>query len=669
MLKYLYLSILLLLSSISFAAQSPEEVKSDTLKFKDRLGFHTNTLGWLLLTPNVGVEYDIVRSDYKKVSLLLHGRFNGASNQDFSSRYVYNIAGLKAELRWYFRMRERQPWEKDLISSTEGFFRRLFARRRLLTSRENPRRYRAYYVGPYAGYDKFTLKYNSLGRQGNMMNFGVSLGYTTPLYIYANGTGIDLELGASIGAMYLGYDKFGYNEEDHCYVDRGEHKGALVPYPVISDLRLSLVYRMDPIRNQIKVYDENILEHDLKMYELRMKYIDNYDNIFGPDELPEGYNGKFAVGSDVATDSEEYKRAVKKYKDSIAETHKQVIAKMNREVRNKNARIKEINAAIVLAAGEDTTLLLDELRPAYNYVEMPAKLLSYGSKDYLLNDSITSIDTLGVKFLSELISKHPEIEDRATPVIASVEGRMLTDYHSIREAVLANGDSVGGISYFELLATTIPNINSYSIQSHNDAYLFGKVEETEQETVVTQRKLQVGEVVDGQATYATLTFLDRMDTIYVKKDTNNVVAIKSLNEEIEAHNLVKIANAEKLYNIQLGKKETKEKTTTLTKAERKRLKAEEKARKKALKEAEKQMKAEEKARKKVLKEEGIVSENATEEQPIEENVPTETNGNTSSATDANVDTDNEIAVEGTPAKENTSDETAVEEATEETNKE
>ncbi|MBQ2877422.1 MAG: DUF3575 domain-containing protein, partial [Bacteroidaceae bacterium] len=208
MFKYLYLSIMLFFGSAVFAANDAESVKSDSIEIKDRLGFHTNALGWLLMTPNIGVEYDIVHTDYKKVSLLLHGRFNPATEQDMSSRYVYNVAGLKAEMRWYYRMRQRNEWEVDMVRSTKGLFNRLVAGKRLLTSRKNPRTYRAYYIGPYVGYDKFTLKYGSIGRQGTMFGAGVSFGYNIPLYIYNNGSGIDFELGASVGAVYLAYDKF-----------------------------------------------------------------------------------------------------------------------------------------------------------------------------------------------------------------------------------------------------------------------------------------------------------------------------------------------------------------------------------------------------------------------------------------------------------------------------
>ena len=669
MFKYLYLSIMLFFGSAVFAANDAESVKSDSIEIKDRLGFHTNALGWLLMTPNIGVEYDIVHTDYKKISLLLHGRFNPATEQDMSSRYVYNVAGLKAEMRWYYRMRQRNEWEVDMVRSTKGLFNRLVAGKRLLTSRKNPRTYRAYYIGPYVGYDKFTLKYGSIGRQGTMFGAGVSFGYNIPLYIYNNGSGIDFELGASVGAVYLAYDKFGFNDEDHCYIDKGEHEGELFPYPVVSDLRMSLVYRMNPIRNQIKTYDSEILERDKMMYDLRMMYIDNYDNIYGLDEFPAGYNGKFAVAADVNADSEKYKRALKKYKDSIADNHKQIIAKLNREVKIKNDRIKEINRQIAEVAGDDSLYILDELRPAYNYIQMPNKLLSYGSDIMLSNDSATTIDDLDVKYLSELVSKYPYIQTE-TGVSESVEHRILGEHESLRQKLLNDNDTVSGILYFELLARAIPNVNIYSVKAHNDAYLFGKEVEQEKEDCLIRRVYLFQKEGEDKPTAAPLKFLENMDTIYVKKDTTATEVISSLNEEIEARNLVKIANAEKVYNIKLGKQKKVVEVEKMSKADKKRLKAEEKARKKALAEAEKQMKAEEKARKKaeakaakenkesfdvpaVVPATEQPTEQATEEQPTEQQATEEQPAE-------------EQATEEQPAEEQTTEEQPTEEqATEE----
>ena len=488
--------------------------------------------------------------------------------------------------------------------------------------------------------------------------------------VYNHGSGIDFELGASVGAVYLAYDKFGFNDEDHCYIDKGEHEGELFPYPVVSDLLMSLVYRMNPIRNQIKTYDSEILERDKMMYDLRMMYIDNYDNIFGLDEFPAGYNGKFAVAADVNADSEKYKRALKKYKDSIADNHKQIIAKLNREVKIKNDRIKEINRQIAEVAGDDSLYILDELRPAYNYIQMPNKLLSYGSDIMLSNDSATTIDDLDVKYLSELVSKYPYIQTE-TGVSESVEHRILGEHESLRQKLLNDNDTVSGILYFELLARAIPNVNIYSVKAHNDAYLFGKEVEQEKEDCLIRRVYLFQKEGEDKPTAAPLKFLENMDTIYVKKDTTATEVISSLNEEIEARNLVKIANAEKVYNIKLGKQKKVVEVEKMSKADKKRLKAEEKARKKAEAKAAKENKesfdvpavvsATEQPTEQPTEqatEEQPTEEQATEQQPAEEQ-PTEEQATEEQATE-------EQPTEEQPAEEQPAEEQATEEqATEE----
>lgn len=580
MLKYSYLLIALLFCNPVVATSGSEEAKSDTLTLKERLGIHTNALGWLLLTPNVGIEYDLMRNDHRKVSFLFSGRFNWASSQDFNSRYVYNIAGARAEVRWYYRMRDRRDWEYDLVKSTKGFFNRLLERKRFLSSSSNPNTYRAYYIGPYISYDNLSLKLGSVGRQGNILSAGVSFGYTLPLYIYDNGTGIDLELGASVGGAYVAYDKFGYNDDDKCYIDKGEHKGELLPYPVVTDLRVSLVYRMEPIRSQIKNVNEKSLAYDSTMYNLRLKYVDNYDNIYGLDELPKGYKGKYRVEKSFVGDSAAYARAyakaVRKYKDSIADSHKDYIAKLNSEIKVKNANIKDLNSQIMAIAGVDSTKLLEELRPAYNYVEMPQKLLVHGSKLMLPNDSVGSVKEFKISFLDELINKYPAIENNGA--ITSVDSRLLDEYNSLRSILLNNKDSVSGISYFEFLTNAIPNINGFCIKPHNDAYVIGETQE-ESDGVITSRLIKF----EHSKGAIPLPFLETNDTIYLKPKKTASFGIKSLNEEIEARNLVKIAEIQKKYGVVLKfkKEKTDKKSNKESKAALKKAKAEAKAAKKA----------------------------------------------------------------------------------------
>ena len=81
----------------------------------------------------------------------------------------------------------------------------------------NPRVWRAYYVGVYAGYEKYTISLGRKGKQGDSYNFGFTGGWSVPLYPFKDGRSVDLDLGLAVGAKMTAYDKFGYDEEYGCY--------------------------------------------------------------------------------------------------------------------------------------------------------------------------------------------------------------------------------------------------------------------------------------------------------------------------------------------------------------------------------------------------------------------------------------------------------------------
>ena len=48
----------------------------DTLSAADRLSFRTNGVEWLILVPNIGIEYDLGRYNYSRWSIGLNLRYN-----------------------------------------------------------------------------------------------------------------------------------------------------------------------------------------------------------------------------------------------------------------------------------------------------------------------------------------------------------------------------------------------------------------------------------------------------------------------------------------------------------------------------------------------------------------------------------------------------------------
>ena len=112
------------------------------------------------------------------------------------------------------------------------------------TQHKNPRQERAYYWGVYVNAASYNFKIGKEGKQGNAYGAGISVGYTAPLYGYRNNY-IDLELGGSAGLLYTSYDVYTHDAESDCYPRIAEKckSGHIVPFPLITDLRVAFVYR------------------------------------------------------------------------------------------------------------------------------------------------------------------------------------------------------------------------------------------------------------------------------------------------------------------------------------------------------------------------------------------------------------------------------------------
>ena len=161
-----------------------------------------------------------------------------------------------------------QKYEADTVSES---FLAYFYRRYLSGMQQySARSWRAYYIGLYAELDKFTYNINKHGRQGTGGGFGITMGYTLPIYPMKNGASIDLDLGLSIGARIQSYEKFAYEEETHCYAYTGLHERSFVKHPVLADAHVSLVYRFNSIKNKVKGGQERFERHYEK-YKERIK--------------------------------------------------------------------------------------------------------------------------------------------------------------------------------------------------------------------------------------------------------------------------------------------------------------------------------------------------------------------------------------------------------------
>lgn len=222
---------------VSAYAQEPEGAAKERLI--DRFSFRTNAVDWLLTIPNVSVSFDLFPGEYNKMDVLLGVRYNWNTFHKLPTYYVFDVFDARAEYRYHFRFEQLGSGEKPNFFSLK---------------RKNPRHHIAHYVGAYANAGTFAFKVSADGRQGFQGGVGVSFGIELPLYQYKKGA-IDLDLGASIGAMYNNFNLFTLNGANSAYVNNG--KGWAV-IPMLSELRATFAWRTRSVRDRYLKDDPEI---------------------------------------------------------------------------------------------------------------------------------------------------------------------------------------------------------------------------------------------------------------------------------------------------------------------------------------------------------------------------------------------------------------------------
>lgn len=229
-----------------------KEDKDSIVPFRNRISFRTNTVDWILTMPNVAFEFDLSGSPYNRVAMALSARGN-LPNYHFSSpRIVYDIYGVKLEVKKYGRTSARfeSGDGKRSFGEVLGDLFNLRVR--------NPNYWRAYYWGVYADMGGYNLKFSETGHYGQYIGVGLTLGYGIPLIQYRRGA-LDLELGANIGAVYTRYNSYKYDKNGVRVNNEPASVKKFLPYPVLSELRVALVYRFSSIKNKYKMSDPDKL--------------------------------------------------------------------------------------------------------------------------------------------------------------------------------------------------------------------------------------------------------------------------------------------------------------------------------------------------------------------------------------------------------------------------
>ena len=319
---YVYFIFLFLLVANNIVAQettedtpkkNPEEISS-----KQRFGIRTNALDWLLTIPNISVEYDLGNTIRSKRTIGASIKWNWDTSHKLKPPTVFNILDGRVEWRQYFRTRQRPP---GVPAKGANLYTRL-KEGVFTTKRQAPRTERAYYWGIYANAANYSLKFGKEGKQGTAFGAGLSLGYTAPLYGYDNGS-IDFELGGSIGLLYTSYDVYTHDAESSTYAfDPAKSKGGhLVPFPVVTDLRVAFVYRFMSVSEKYKPSIERRID---RINEARSKANAELNKMrFRIDSIASAVRKQGGSGPDSLLNKEELKQWKLMQQERAAEEKKQ----------------------------------------------------------------------------------------------------------------------------------------------------------------------------------------------------------------------------------------------------------------------------------------------------------------------------------------------------------
>ena len=448
------------------------------LSFKDRIAIRTNVVDWVLTSPNLAFDYDIVSTAYDKQSVGVGLKYNWNTTHTYIPKRVYNLFDARFDYRFYWR---QQPfdnrdnfygdWEREWINSSKGFDK-LRARANCFRAVEKPKPHISLFVGPYLSFSTFSIKLsaaeNSKGRQGLAVGAGLTGGVALPLYGYKNGSALDLEFGGSLGWHFASYDFYTVDIENNEYSQTG-HRNQFVYFPLVSDARLSLVYRFRSISKQHTEIDYDLID---RRYVARLIELDE--------------------------------EAVEIYNDSIR--------MLKDELDGRNEEIALYKETVESQPGFNKAFALEYFTP-YKYMMSASKKYTRQNKDTLPKIQIDSIDQI---VDAVMISVREEIDSIPHVLPAQIDKEFVNQYNNIS---LADGKKVNRTSLIREIYT---RLNGY-IEDNNSKLVAGTFSSD-----VYSEKLNKYNVKTQSRTPVEITYKDSVRTIEM-----------SSNERIEWLNNIK----------------------------------------------------------------------------------------------------------------------------------
>lgn len=459
--------------------QRPDEGASS---FKDRIAIRTNVVDWILTTPNIAFDYDVVNTPYDKKSIGINLKYNWNTNHTYVPKLVYNLFDLRLDYRFYWRQQPYDDrdcwgdWEREWINSAKGLDR-LRARVSSFRAAENPRKNVSFFVGPYLSASIFSIKLNAtedaLGHQGIAYGGGLTGGIAMPLYGYKNGAAIDIEIGGSLGWHFVSYDLFSVDTESNCYHPQG-HYSKWMKYPLIADARVSLVYRFRTIAKQHKEINYGLLDR---------RYM--------------------------AINIKRYNDEVKEYNNGIKEA-KNEIDKRNQEIALYKQTVESEN-------GFNTAYSLEYLTPYAYMMEAPRKYTRH-DKDTLPKIEITSFGQITDPIL---LSVRASIDSIPHVTSAQIDDEFVKQYNSIIN--IGHRDK-RAVYRSELIKSIYNQLNEHLIKKDNNEKLVASIFNTEIHT----EKVDKFDVSEQKNKDVDITYKDSVRTVQM-----------SDNEKVEWRNSIK----------------------------------------------------------------------------------------------------------------------------------
>ena len=240
---------LLFLLSLEGAAQTKAPAGKTDNAGANGFTVKTNAVDWLFTIPNLQFGFDLSSSQYNQEVLLLGAKYRPHTYHNYAPYLLFNVLDIRPEYRHYYRHTQLESRvEKDTLGRDSIVWEKAPL---TTTKRKHPRPWQAWYIGAYADYTDYSLKFGEYGRQGWAVGAGVTIGFEIPLYEYKNGA-IDLDLGLSAGLVATANQAFKNGDDIYRYVPvTAGDKAKDVPFmliPMLTEVRATFSWRRKSVR-------------------------------------------------------------------------------------------------------------------------------------------------------------------------------------------------------------------------------------------------------------------------------------------------------------------------------------------------------------------------------------------------------------------------------------